>query len=602
MARFCPNCGTPLDEGAVFCGACGTRMESQPEPQYAQPTPPPQPQYTQQQYAQPQQQYAQPQYQAQQQYAQPQPQYQQAQQQYAQPQYQQPQYQYAQPQPQYQQAQPQYAQPQPQYQQAQPQYAQPQQAPQHRKEDEDADKKSKISKKAYASLTMWTSLLLAALILVMSFMPIITLDTSKASASMGDFVNVAIIDVPDEIDVSFAKIIGSFELMGDLLKVGFMEDKMSDEDYEISAEELEEYYELQEELEESMNSKEGAEHAFIAAAMVSSIETIADSDFPTHALLIIYEIITVILSLAFACFFVLILPITAVVMFLKVLIPTLINAKKPGLGASKVASRIPQMLSIPFSTMLLVSLIPGISLAWGVTAICVIIGIFVLMCTVLTRLRSYAPKKFTYLNIVQGVSLVSLIGFIVFFLNILKTNVIPNFLGGNMVFQLMGIALGDAASKEFDVPFDPNGSYIIDLVLIFLFAMAVISATKYVGFLASRLSCTINPKKRLEENNVDSGLVTSIWLLITFIAPKIVAGCKHYYYDIESTASKGDESFLILSSSESSALTVALIGIIIMIAAEIVLKVLKKKLCKELSTYDTNAIVCGLEQTKEYIK
>ncbi len=61
---FCPNCGTQLEDGSVFCGSCGARMNAAEQPQPQQPQ---QPQYEQPQYQQPQ--YQQPQYQ--------QPQYQQ---------------------------------------------------------------------------------------------------------------------------------------------------------------------------------------------------------------------------------------------------------------------------------------------------------------------------------------------------------------------------------------------------------------------------------------------------------------------------------------------------------------------------------------------
>lgn len=33
MAKFCPHCGNPIDEGAVFCGNCGCKLEAQPNPQ-----------------------------------------------------------------------------------------------------------------------------------------------------------------------------------------------------------------------------------------------------------------------------------------------------------------------------------------------------------------------------------------------------------------------------------------------------------------------------------------------------------------------------------------------------------------------------------------
>ena len=56
MEKFCPNCGTPLEEGARFCGGCGAKrtdtagqpvqqtqqqymQQSPAQPQYAPPEP-----------------------------------------------------------------------------------------------------------------------------------------------------------------------------------------------------------------------------------------------------------------------------------------------------------------------------------------------------------------------------------------------------------------------------------------------------------------------------------------------------------------------------------------------------------------------------------
>ncbi len=44
---FCPNCGTQIDENALFCGVCGTKLSANEQPQYEQP------QYEQPQYEQP---------------------------------------------------------------------------------------------------------------------------------------------------------------------------------------------------------------------------------------------------------------------------------------------------------------------------------------------------------------------------------------------------------------------------------------------------------------------------------------------------------------------------------------------------------------------
>lgn len=48
MAKFCPNCGTQLEDSCLFCATCGSKVEVQPQPQptYVPPVEP-QPTYTQ---------------------------------------------------------------------------------------------------------------------------------------------------------------------------------------------------------------------------------------------------------------------------------------------------------------------------------------------------------------------------------------------------------------------------------------------------------------------------------------------------------------------------------------------------------------------------
>lgn len=45
---FCKNCGKELKDGALFCGGCGAKMETNPQPERAAeiPQPPPMPEYT----------------------------------------------------------------------------------------------------------------------------------------------------------------------------------------------------------------------------------------------------------------------------------------------------------------------------------------------------------------------------------------------------------------------------------------------------------------------------------------------------------------------------------------------------------------------------
>ena len=540
MARFCPTCGASLEDGVTFCGSCGTKIEQfEPQQQYA-PQPGPQPQY---QYA-----------------PQPEPQ---------------PQYQYA-PQPE----------PQPQY----------QYAPQNNAQQSAPKGKSKISKKANASIVMWTSLLLAALMLFLAFMPVITIDTKKANV-MGEFISEFDVEVPDELEVSFADVVGSFEFIGKILEVAFLEDKMSSDDYEFNEEDFEKYEAAAEALDE-MTEREGSDKMiYIAAVIAAELEGVADFDLTSssNVAYIVYTIVASVISLWLAFIFILVFILMAAVAFMKILIRTLANIKKPHLGATKVAHEIPKMIQVPLAFMILTSLIPSVSLAWGVTAIFGVVGAFAVMCVILTRLHSYQPQKLAYLNIVQGVSFVSIVGFFVFFVNIIKSKVFTNFMSGYFGNYVTGVAFAEALESELGVAIEIDNGYIFDAILILLFVLTVMASTKHLSFLVNRLACTINPKKRMEEANVDSGLVTSIFMLIAFIAPTIMKGNK---YDIDGS----EISFLVLNSEESSALTMALVGIIIMIVAEIALKILKKKFCKNLSPYETNSVVCHMEQTKDYIR
>ena len=429
-------------------------------------------------------------------------------------------------------------------------------------------KQLNVSKKVTAPLMMWVSLLLIAITLLFGFMPLMSLDTTRASSLNEMLGEVGVdtgVEIPEKVDISAVKLISAIKVSVNLFKVT----KNAVEDMAENGED-----DPTKSILDVMNTKEGKETVVIAAAIASTVMNAFD--FEKGIVGAIVNIFIVLIALIYVLVFVFVIPIKLIIMFIKALIPALSNIKTPEIGAPKVGNKLPKMLSIPFTMMIFQSFIPGMTYAWGLIAVTAVIIVSVLFCTVLTRLRTYEPKKFKYLNIVQCTSLVAIVGFLVFFFNILKTHVLNNFLEGNFLGQLVNIA-----NKNVD-----NKAFIVDFVLIFVFAIAFLSAVKYLSSAANRLSCTVSHKK-VAEKKADSNLWGAIGLSFAYIAPMLVSGWNHY---------EGNASFLVLNDAEKSALTLALVGIVIMILAEVALLVLKKKLCSDLAPLEASAIVCGLDQ------
>ena len=455
-------------------------------------------------------------------------------------------------------------------------------------------KQLNVSKKVTAPLMVWVSIVLIVATLLFSFMPIMCLDTSingdGISEMLGDIGGEMDIEIPEKVEITVGKLINSAKVIGKIINVAKeaaneASGNTTKKDGPSAAEELQAY----------METPQGQETLLVAAAVGTTLANAFDFGENAHILSIVINILIVFVSLMSVLAFVFIIPIKVIIMLIKALIPALSNVKTPELAASKVSTKLPEMLGIPFTIMVFQTFIPGMTYGWGLIAMTVTVAVSVLFCTVITRLRTYEPKKFMYLNVVQGVSIVSIVGFFVFFFNILKTNVITRFLKGNFAKQLINLAAGKTAADLAKEPFEPNNAYITDFVLIFAFIIAFLSSVAYISFAANRLSCTVDPKNR-DRKMADSKIVFAILMLVTYIAPTLVAGKTNFFYNVASKEAVGNESFLVLEAAETSALSAALVGIIIMIVAEVALIVLKKVLCKDLTALEASAIVCGRDE------
>jgi hypothetical protein len=263
----------------------------------------------------------------------------------------------------------------------------------------------------------------------------------------------------------------------------------------------------------------------------------------------------------------------------------------PAAVAAKIGKLLPMMISFPLLFILFQCVIPTMQYGGGVSTLLALTVVCTLVNVVISRLRMYTPQDVKYLNLLQGISLVSLLGYLIFLFNIVNTGVFHAFITGSWSEVVATAALASKYNLEV-----VHKEYILDAVLIVLAVMLVISSTKYLTHCLSRLSCTL---KKGGDGNLPGAIITTL----SCILPLVVLYAKHAYEDSNYILSLDAEpvgSFLDgMTASGKLALVAALVGAIITLASEIALMVLKKVLCEDSTVEDREAVVSGTAKTPE---
>lgn len=456
-----------------------------------------------------------------------------------------------------------------------------------------------VPKKTSALIQVWASVLLIVVAVIMSFMPIITLKTVDDAEAIEEILSEISdgeeIEIPKEVEITAPGLISSTKLMIDMVTA--LSDENSSDDDKLEA------------LQTKLESKEGQKAILTAAALMNTVVgvfgdddadmeesndefTSSSSKSSTGGTLEIIFNILIIMGVVFGVLgLTLALPIVFIIIALTAIIPALIKVKSPELVAGKIGGKLTGVLSLPLMLMLFQGVVSGMSYGFGTVAIMVIAILSVLLSTVISRCTQYNEKQFMYINLTQGASVLGIIGFLVFFFNLLKTKIFSNFLGGSLFGYIGEAADAKRLAQSFGQTLTLPNDYLIDIVLIVLYVVFVFTAIAYLERAARRLSCT--------SKHGDNLLAYTIMALPVFILPTVVKGMKHRYsfefdtYDGWVVEKSGATSFLKMSSDEETALTLVLVGIIIMLVAEIALIVLKKVLCKDMTREEMEAVVTG---------
>ncbi len=451
-------------------------------------------------------------------------------------------------------------------------------------------KQLNVPKKLTARVQIWASVLLLIIATCLSLTPIITLNT----VDNADDINKMLADItpegteaftiPETVDVSAIKIVKSVGVIAKVVKTT------------MDAAKAEDMSNVGSDIAEVFKTEDGQETIVIALSFATTVSSNFDTK-DTSGSGILASVLTVMVSvIALIALLVLtfVIPVMLLVATVSALISALANLSTPEEVSTKIGRKLPGFISLPFTLMLFQCVVPGMTYGSGIVGICVTAILAAVLGLVISRLRTYDAPAFRYLNIVQGVSLLGIVGFAVFFFNLVKTNIFTNFLHGKFADYVVAVAKVMAANTRADSKPEINNGYLIDLALIFVYVIFALASVTYLEKCVQRLACSASANKKGAFPK-DTCIVRAILMLAVYILPTVVMGRNSFYKDPTSTAVTGDESLLALNAEEGSALNMVLVGIILMLVAEIALIVLKAVFCKGMNRESMTALMSGAE-------
>ena len=444
-------------------------------------------------------------------------------------------------------------------------------------------KQINLPRKPVLTVQLWASLLLIVLAFVFSTTPLITLNNTDnsdeisnviTSLGLGSEVSEYINDVSD---ISAIELVGSISLTWKIAGAVTTEDE---------AEKSEKLSEIVEYIDTEKGQNSVGTSVCIAAAVLRATEMGAGGGLVGGlSILISFIALFTILALTLA------LPVILGITTITSLVTALKNIKTPEEGAPAVANKLPGMAILPLMYILFQNVIPGLSYASGTTAIFILALVSTAISFIATRVREYPDEQFKYLNIVQGCSLLGIIGFSVYFFNMISVGIYRTFITGTYS-TFVGLIL-EMAKAEIEIP---SKAFIADGILILVYLFMMIAATDYVDSAIKRLAGATRRNRnatRAKDNSLAAGIVA----LITLIIPIVLSTLKHGYEAF--STSPEFFSFLELSDAQKGFMIKAGVGIAIMIIADVAVIILKKVFCPTLSPDDAEALLIGTAKTSK---
>ena len=404
-----------------------------------------------------------------------------------------------------------------------------------------------LPKKIVCSAHLWISIFLVILALIFCLTPIASFDTSGDKGyQIVSFVrenlnfDAGYVEFDDTVEVSSLGVLNSIGFTVDFIKAS------ADDDYFTKAE-----------LQAYIQTEEGREKFQLVATILyySMNEFVTNGMSGTVLELTCKSLVSSMTATMISVIGGIMLLLVLTILTIAALIRGLNNITSPEKASTKVGASLSRVLVTLLTFALFQRAAPGLSTTGSgfdamVALACVSLGISLIV----TRLRAYPKGKFKYINIVQGTSLLSLIGFIVYLTNLFDVGIASTFANSSLMSY--------ASYEENYAVFVIMGLYIV----------LAVSSISYLDRIVRRLICAVDGK------NKDNNIGYAILCLVVYILPAVVMGM----------------DYLVLHPDSEGAFAGMLAGSIIMIISEIAAIALRNNLCKGLSKECMNEVIKGI--------
>ena len=314
-----------------------------------------------------------------------------------------------------------------------------------------------------------------------------------------------------------------------------------------------------------------------AFAFASVFMDITEDD--SNELSMIFNAVISMMSLLYIIAMTLVFPIILLIQAIITLVVALTNLKTPEKAAPKLSSKLTGLLTMLLMVMLFQCAVPQLSYGGGALGMLIVTLISIVLNAFAVRVPAYRKSDMKFANIVQAISLGGIVGFGIFFFSIIKSGVLAMFLKGP--FFAFAERFEDISHSHYSA----ESNYLIDVILMVLYIAFAITAVSYIAKVTRRFSLATKKPSHL--------LAYPILALPVFVLPTVIMVCKNLNVTIGGTDYIIPQSSLVLTESQTTAHILVLVGIVIMLAAEICYIVLPKVLCKDMTQEDKLLVLSG---------
>lgn len=397
--------------------------------------------------------------------------------------------------------------------------------------------------------------------LIFCFMPLAKLDMSQGSAEEirnimhevdGDDIYEALGDMNVTVEVTPIRIIECTAFLPKLIVAGINAAK-GEVDEATKADLKSTFLNPDGTIKENMKQP-ALLSAALAATLISDLK-IGDTDsLQNNMFAFIVKIIASVFAITYMVIFALIMPLVYLILFIVTLVQLFKYGSDPQKAEDKISGKLLGAVALPLLFFLFPCVTPNITYGMGVLLILGAAALSALVNLIFSRMRSYTPSLTRKANVLQCFTVLSIAGYVLFFMNVIKTGIFRTFVHGP--WSTYSAEVMDAGKN---VGFD----YYLDAILILLSALFVILSTAYVAKMLKRFSFSASYR-----NTESSGasLFTSIITLVAVALPFVVTFLTHASVD-----GVDKISFLVLEDAQKSALTLALVGLGIALVSEILI-------------------------------